>query len=151
LIRIKGAWCHTSKLTSGGTTHFPFSGKGLVMQMPLQITLKHLSNSEALITRIRARAAKLESKHARIASCRVTVEQLDKHAQQGGQFRVVVDLRVPGAEIAASIHHDQDVYVAVRKAFDAVRRRLARKAAAQSEGASHSFSHRQIAPFGARG
>jgi ribosome-associated translation inhibitor RaiA len=35
-----------------------------------------------------------------------------------------VDLRVPGREVVASLAHDEDVYVALRDAFDAATRQL---------------------------
>jgi cold shock CspA family protein len=37
---------------------------------------------------------------------------------------VKVDLRVPGREIVASADHGEDVYVALRDAFDAAKRQL---------------------------
>ena len=94
------------------------------MQIPLQITIRDVAQSEALEAQIREKAAKLESFHARITSCRVTVEELHKHHHQGREFRVRVDLRVPGNEIIVDRNHDEDVYVALRDAFDAAKRQL---------------------------
>ncbi|HZR03814.1 MAG TPA: ribosome-associated translation inhibitor RaiA [Burkholderiales bacterium] len=94
------------------------------MQVPVQITIREMPRSEALETHIRQKAAKLEEFHERITSCRVTVEQLAQHRQQGRQFRVTVDVRVPGREIVANRDHSEDVYVALRDAFDAVKRQL---------------------------
>jgi cold shock CspA family protein len=54
----------------------------------------------------------------------VTVEELRKHHHQGRQFRVRIDLRVPGKELVANRDHHEDVYVALRDAFDAVKRQL---------------------------
>jgi cold shock CspA family protein len=54
----------------------------------------------------------------------VTVEQMRKHHQQGRHFAVKVDLRVPGREIVATRDHDEDVYVALRDAFDSAKRQL---------------------------
>ncbi len=95
------------------------------MQIPLQITVRHIAPSEALEARIRDKVAALERFHPRITSCRVTVEESDKHRQQGRRFGVHIDVRVPGhAEVVATRHHDEDVYVALRDAFDAVARRI---------------------------
>jgi ribosomal subunit interface protein len=94
------------------------------MQVPLQITLRHIPTSEALEARIREQAAKLEAFHPQLISCRVTVEELDKHQHQGRQFRVRIDAHVPGHEIVANRDHHEDVYVALRDAFAALTRQL---------------------------
>ena len=94
------------------------------MQTPIQITFHDVSRSDALEAHIRQKAEKLEEFHSRIISCRVTVEELSKHHHQGRQFRVRIDLRVPGKEIVANRDHHEDVYVALRDAFDAVKRQL---------------------------
>lgn len=94
------------------------------MRVPLQITVRDVPHSPALDTHIREKAAKLEEFHPRITSCRVTVEELHKHRHQGRDFQVSVDVRVPGREVIANRAHDEDVYVALRDAFDAARRQL---------------------------
>lgn len=95
------------------------------MQSPLQITIRNLPHSDALETRIRESAEKLERFHPRITSCRVTVEESHRHQHQGRQFEVRVDVRMPGREeIVASRHQHEDVYVALRDAFDAAKRQL---------------------------
>ena len=95
------------------------------MQIPLQIAMQGLARSEALEARIRDSAAKLEQFHPRITSCRVVVDEVDRHRHQGRQFRVKVEVRAPGHEQAVStLHHHEDVYVALRDAFDSARRQL---------------------------
>src|SRR5690606_22918580 len=47
-----------------------------------------------------------------------------QHHHQGRPFRVSIDLRVPGKEIVANRDHHEDVYVALRDAFDAAKRQL---------------------------
>lgn len=94
------------------------------MQIPLQITVRHMPPSDALEARIREQAAKLEEFHPHVISCRVTVEQLTRHQKQGRQFQVRIDAHVPGREIVANRDHHEDVYVALRDAFAAVTRQL---------------------------
>ncbi len=95
------------------------------MQIPLQITVRDMAHSDALDGRIREKIADLEHFHPRITSCRVTVAASRKHHHQGHQFEVRIDVRVPGrAEIVANREHDEDVYVALRDAFDSVKRQL---------------------------
>ena len=94
------------------------------MQVPLQINFHDVPQSEALEIRIREKAARLESFHPRIMSLRVAVEAQHRHKQQGKHYAVRLDVRVPGKEIVANRDHHEDVYVALREAFDAVRRQL---------------------------
>jgi len=95
-----------------------------MMQVPLQVTVLHMRRSDALEARIREQAAKLEEFHPQLISCRVTVEEVDRHQHQGRQFQVRIDARVPGREIVANRDHDEDVYVALRDAFAALTRQL---------------------------
>ncbi|HEX9182976.1 MAG TPA: HPF/RaiA family ribosome-associated protein [Burkholderiales bacterium] len=94
------------------------------MQLPVQITYRGMPSSAAIEEAVRDRVAKLEQFHSRIMSCRVVIEQPGRHKRQGKEFVVHVDLKVPGGEIAVNRDHDEDVYVALRDAFDAARRKL---------------------------
>jgi len=94
------------------------------VKIPLQIAVRNLPRSAALEERVRENAAKLEEFHARSVSCRVAIEASGKHRSKGRQFEVRIDVRVPGGEIVANRAHDEDVYVAVRDAFNAVRHQL---------------------------
>lgn len=94
------------------------------MEVPLQIVVRNLPHSEVLEASVRENVAKLEEFHPRIVSCRVTIEESQKHHRQGRQFQVRVDVRVPGREIAVNRDHDADVYIALRDAFHAARRQL---------------------------
>jgi ribosomal subunit interface protein len=99
------------------------------MELPLQITFRNLGRSEAIEGKIRERAEKLDQYYDRIMSCRVAVEALHKHHRQGNHYHIRVDVTVPGGELVSSRepdpHHSYtDVYVAIRDAFDAIRRQL---------------------------
>ncbi|HEU0283169.1 MAG TPA: ribosome-associated translation inhibitor RaiA [Gallionella sp.] len=94
------------------------------MQTPLQITIRDVDHSEALEARIRGKVKKLEEFSKHITSCRVVVEVPHKHHHQGKQFNVRIDIGVPGSEIAVNRDHAEDVYVALRDAFDAAKRQL---------------------------
>jgi cold shock CspA family protein len=91
------------------------------MQIPLQITFRGMQTSAAIDAAVRERAEKLEQFHARIMSCRVVIEQPARHKQQGKEFVVHIDLKVPGGEMR---DHHEDLMVALRDAFDAARRKL---------------------------
>ena len=83
-----------------------------------------MQHSDALEAHIREKVAKLAEFHSRITSFRVTVEESAKHHHQGRLFQVKVDVRVPQYEIVATRDHHEDVYVALRDAFDATKRQL---------------------------
>lgn len=99
------------------------------MQGPLKITFRDLDPSEAIEAKIREAFAKLEEVENRITGCQVTVESRHRRHHKGNLYNVRIDLVVPGAEIAVSRdpeqnHAHEDVYVAIRDAFNAARRRL---------------------------
>lgn len=99
------------------------------MQLPLQITFRNMDPSEAVEARIRERAEKLDRFASHIMSCRVIVEAPHKHHHKGTLYQVLIDITVPGKELVVSRaphdnHAHEDVYVAVRDAFDAARRQL---------------------------
>ncbi len=94
------------------------------MQIPLQVTLHGIQHSDALSNAIREKLGKLDRFYQHIMSCRVTLELAGRHKHQGKQLSVHVDLKVPGGEIAVTHQHDEDPQVALRDAFDAVRRKL---------------------------
>lgn len=94
------------------------------MKTPLQITFRDMPHSDALDAHIRDKAHKLEQVFADIVSCRVVVEQPARHQQQGKPFNVRIDLGVPGSEIVVDKQQNEDVYAALRDAFDAAKRQL---------------------------
>lgn len=94
------------------------------MQIPMQITIRDIEHSEALETHIRQKAQKLEEFFNHIMSCRVVVEMPHKHHNQGKQFNVRIDIGVPGSEIVVNRDHNEDVYIALRDAFNAAKRQL---------------------------
>lgn len=99
------------------------------MQIPMQITFRHMDTSPALEAKIRERAAELERFHPHIMGCRVVVEQEHSRHHQGNLYRVVVDITVPGHELVAGRTPSQhqayeDAHVALRDSFDAIRRQL---------------------------
>ena len=94
------------------------------MKTPLQITFRDIEHSDALETHIREKADKLETFFEPIMSCRVVVEMPHQHKHQGKFFNVRIDIGVPGNEIVVNRDRHEDVYVALRDAFDAARRQL---------------------------
>lgn len=99
------------------------------MQLPLQITFRNIDPSSFIRARVRERAGQLERFFDRIVSCRVVIEAPNRRHRRGKLYKVSIDVKVPRGEIAVTRNpaaHDahEDVYVAIRDAFDAVERRL---------------------------
>jgi ribosomal subunit interface protein len=99
------------------------------MQRPLEIRFRQMEPSPAIEARIRKKAAALERFSDRITGCRVVVEKDHRHHQHGNLFRVRIEIDAPGKALAVTHtgprdHAHEDVYVAIRDAFNAAVRRL---------------------------
>lgn len=99
------------------------------MQFPLEISFRNMDPSPAVEARIREKAAKLERFHDRIIACTVVVEAPHRHQHKGKLYSVHIDISVPGKDLVVDRakpldHSHEDVYVAVRDAFNAAGRRL---------------------------
>lgn len=99
------------------------------MQIPLRITFRDMPALPAVEARVRERAAALDRLHPNITGGHVVVEAHHRHHEQGKLYHVAIHLVLPEGEIAvtrdpAHHHAHEDVYVAVRDAFDAAERRL---------------------------
>jgi ribosomal subunit interface protein len=94
------------------------------MEIPLQITAHDFRLTPATESDIRDKAAKLDTYYDRIIRCRVVLEAPVGHHRHGGPFKVRIDVTVPGSELVVNRQEDDDLPVAIRNAFDAMRRRL---------------------------
>jgi ribosomal subunit interface protein len=91
------------------------------MKIPLQLTVRNLSLSEAAEKDIREKVASLDSHYDKITGCKVVVDAPHRHHHKGGAYDVRIDLTVPGKELVIRREADEDLYVAIRDAFDAAR------------------------------
>lgn len=99
------------------------------MQLPLQISFRHMDHSDEIESIIRNKAAGLDKFADDIMRCRVVVQPAGKHHLHGNLYDVRIDLTVSGEEIAVthtpSQHTEyQRVEMALRDAFDTARRQL---------------------------
>jgi len=99
------------------------------MQTPLEIIFQGMDPSPAVETAIRERVEKLEHFYNGITSCHVYVDAPHHHHHQGNLYQVRIEVRVPGAELTVNrkpgdLNAHEDMYVAVRDAFDAMERQL---------------------------
>jgi ribosomal subunit interface protein len=98
------------------------------MQVPLQVSFTNMDPSDAMRSHIEELAAKLDRFHDRIVSCRVVVRAPNR-THKGKRYHVTLDLKVPGRDIvinreAPQHQANQDIYVAIRDAFDTAARQL---------------------------
>lgn len=89
-----------------------------------QITYRGMPHSPAMDARIVELASRLEDLHPRITRCHVVVDEVDRHKSKGNLFEVHLDLHIPGHEIVATRHANEDAYAAINEAFAVATRQL---------------------------
>lgn len=99
------------------------------MQTPLEIHFNNMERSEAVEAAIRTRAEKLEQFYGGITSCHVFVDAPHHHHRKGNRYEIRLEVRIPGKELAVNqkpgdVNAHEDIYVAIRDAFDAMERQL---------------------------
>jgi ribosomal subunit interface protein len=99
------------------------------MQDQLQITFHGIDHSDAIESRIREKVARLERFAQHTTSLRVTVDAPHQQHTKGTLYSVRIDARLRNSELAVSRahrhdHSHEDVYAAIRDAFDALERQL---------------------------
>jgi ribosome-associated translation inhibitor RaiA len=91
----------------------------------LQIHLLDMEPSPAVEARIRRWADRLSRYSEDIQNCQVWVESPHGHHRKGDLYGVRLRLTVPGEEIVVELQpSEEDVHVAIRKGFEAARRKL---------------------------
>ena len=99
------------------------------MKLPTEITFRHMDRSEALVSDILSKVEKLGELFNRVTRCEVVVEAPHRRHHQGKLYRVRIELSLPKRELIVGHeshdkHQHEDPFVAVRDAFDAIRRQL---------------------------
>jgi ribosome-associated translation inhibitor RaiA len=95
-----------------------------MMKLPLQIVFDDLEASPALEAGARVKLVKLNRQHPHILSCRIVFSMVQKHQRQGRPVSVHIELRLSGHALVVDRVADEDPYVALRDAFDAIKRQL---------------------------
>jgi cold shock CspA family protein/ribosome-associated translation inhibitor RaiA len=99
------------------------------MQTQPQVSFDDIPIDGAVRDAVLRHIDELESTYDRITGCHVVVAQPHRHHRAGRLYSVQIDLIVPGAEIVVNRNHPldhahEDVFVALRDSFNAVRRQL---------------------------
>lgn len=99
------------------------------MEVPVELSFRNMLHSSEMEATVREKVAKLEEFYDRITAARVVVEAPHHRHRKGNEYHVRIFLSVPQHEIVVDRdpgehHSHEDVYVAIRDAFDAARRQL---------------------------
>jgi ribosomal subunit interface protein len=100
------------------------------MNTPLEITFHNMEPSDAVEARVREKVSRLERVFDRMTHCRVTIEAPHRNHHKGKIYHVRIDVGIPGHgnvlvnREAEENHAHEDVFVALRDAFDAARRQV---------------------------
>jgi len=92
--------------------------------LPVQITVRGFPITPAIEALTRKKVEKLEQFYGRICACRVVLDFQQKNKHQGKLFSAHIDLTVPGKELVVTRKYNEDIYIAIRDAFQALTRQL---------------------------
>jgi len=106
------------------------------MQIPLQVTIRGMAASPAIVGLLHDKVKSLEHFQRHIMNCRVIVSKPHRHHDRGAEFEVSVEVRARGhLDVVVNGQCDADIQVAVRDAFDAVVRKLTERVNSFPRGA----------------
>lgn len=117
----------------------PFSaGLPVTPPGPCRITFRGCPPSEPPRIEVRAWLARLNALTASMIGGDITIEGVD-HRRKQGLYRVLIRLQMPTGAVVVGPDHSanspcDDVYVAIRNAFRALRRELASQLPASAPG-----------------
>jgi ribosomal subunit interface protein len=94
------------------------------MSIPLQITARDFELTESIEAAIRERAEKLDRFYDRIIRCRVVLEAPHRRRRKGVLYQVNLEINVPGNKLTVNREPHEDIYTAVKEAFETAKRRL---------------------------
>ncbi len=99
------------------------------MTFPIEILFRNMTHSDFIWNDVWDHTEKLQRFFDRIMSCRVTISAPHHHRRNGNVYVVQIDLRLPGEDLNITNEHKynpahKDVYVAIRDAFEAAKRKL---------------------------
>jgi ribosome-associated translation inhibitor RaiA len=94
------------------------------MRNPVEISLRGIPHSPALERYIDEEGRKLEQVCDRVLTCRVVAQALNLPRRQGVKIAVGLAITLPGTEVVVNREHGEDVFIALRDAFEAARLQL---------------------------
>lgn len=108
-----------------------------------QVLFRNIEHSDAVQEAVLKRVGKLERFSDQIHSMRVILESPHNNHHKGKVYHVGVEAQIPNHDIVVSHdqhdkHEHEDIYVAIRDAFNAVERRLKAVSGKQRRSDRHS-------------
>jgi cold shock CspA family protein/ribosome-associated translation inhibitor RaiA len=99
------------------------------MNKALEISFRNTDRSPAVEEVVKERAQSLTRQCERLMHMRVVIEKVGRHHRKGQLFRTRIEMKLPRRTVVVGRASEsnpahEDVYVAVRHAFDAAGRRL---------------------------
>ena len=94
------------------------------MHNRVELVLRGIPHSGALERYFGEEADKLDRVCGRILRCYLVAEALHRPKQQGAQYAVRLNITLPGTEFVVNREHAEDIYIALRDAFEAARLQL---------------------------
>lgn len=94
------------------------------MQVPVQVTFRDVKHSEEVNDHINQKVEKLNQVADTIISCHVVIEYASKQQQNGKLYNARIVTNVPNKELVSTHNHDENMYVAIRDAFEDMMRQL---------------------------
>ncbi|RPJ04101.1 MAG: ribosome-associated translation inhibitor RaiA [Deltaproteobacteria bacterium] len=94
------------------------------MKVPLEISTRNVDLTDDLNDLVREKAEKLDTFCDEIIACRIMVEVPHRSQRKGVSYNVRIDISVPGGELVVKREPNEDLYVAIVKAFDVAERQI---------------------------
>lgn len=98
----------------------------MIETVPLKLTMRHTETSVALSAEVERGTKRLAELEARIVRCDVLVEPPGPHHRHGSNWRVRIDVTIPGKDVVVDHTRATDPIFAVHQAFAAAARRIER-------------------------
>lgn len=94
------------------------------MSVPVEITIRNIEKTPAIEQDILKKANKICRFHDRIEFIKVVVNMPQNNKHNGKLYSVMVETLVPGRKFVVNRNRNEDLYVAIRDAFNAMRQQL---------------------------
>lgn len=94
------------------------------MQTRLRVAVHGEGITDEIRSKIEDKFSKLDHYFSRITGCTVTVNVVKAGRKHGQLFELHVDVTVPKGNLVVDRHRAESLYVAIREAFNAARRKL---------------------------
>lgn len=91
---------------------------------PVTVNYIGMPASDALTTKVMDNVARLRKHFPDVRSCHVRLQLDHKHQNQGRPFAVTIDATLTEFDVSVNRVQAEDVYVALRDAFDALKHQI---------------------------